>query len=449
MPDAATATASSPATGFADRHHGQTAADTAAMLEAVGAASVEELIDADGAGDDPGARGVGRCRAARTQAEALAEIRATADRNQVVPSLLGCGYHGTHTPPVILRNVLENPLWYTPYTPYQAEIAQGRLEGLLNFQTVVSDLTGLPIAGASLLDEATAAAEAMAMCHGQARGRSGASWRTLAATRRRWRCCGRGRAGWGLSWWLQMSLQRRPGALAEEDVSGVLVQNPTTDGRLIPTDSLEKLAARTHEHGALLVAAADPLALLLLPGPGESGADVAVGSAQRFGVPLGFGGPHPAYLSTREDLARKMPGRLIGVSRDARGNPALRMAIQTREQHIKRDRATSNICTAQALLANVAGFYCVWHGADGLRKIARSVNATAVALRKRCTPAASRPAERFPHGAPSSTRWCSNPSTRRPSTGPPCTASTSAAFRMAASGSRWTRRRRVKCSTSC
>lgn len=366
--------------GFADRHHGQSEADLAAMLEAVGVSDLEELIERT----VPASIRLSReldLPEARTEAEALAEIRAIADRNVVTPPLLGCGYHGTHTPPVILRNVLENPLWYTPYTPYQAEIAQGRLEGLLNFQTVISDLTGLPIAGASLLDEATAAAEAMAMCHGHARGRkprfcvdAGCHPQTLSVLRTR-------ASGLGIELAIgDVAAGEAADTLAGGDVSGVFVQNPTTDGRLIPEATLEAIAARVHEHGALLVAACDPLSLLLLEAPASWGADIAIGSAQRFGVPLGFGGPHPAFLSTREDLARKMPGRLIGVSRDARGNPALRMAIQTREQHIKRDRATSNICTAQALLANVAGFYCVWHGAEGLRAIARHCVALASGL---------------------------------------------------------------------
>ena len=387
MPDAATAVTpripgtSSPDAAFAARHHGQTEADTRAMLDSVGAASVGELIDRI---VPPGIR-LDRELQLRdteplTEAEALARLRAIADRNVVSVSMIGCGYHGTHTPPVILRNVIENPLWYTPYTPYQAEIAQGRLEGLLNFQTLISDLTGLPLANASLLDEATAAAEAMAMCHGQARQKKPRFFadaachpQTLAVLRTRAR-------GLGIELLTGDPVADAAEALAAGDVSGVLVQNPDTDGRVRPAAEVEQLAARTHEHGGLLVVAADPLALVLLDAPGPLGADIAVGSAQRFGVPLGFGGPHPAYLATKEDLARKMPGRIIGVSRDARGNPALRMAIQTREQHIKRDRATSNICTSQALLANVAGFYAGWHGASGLRAIAREVSGLAVGL---------------------------------------------------------------------
>ena len=383
MPDAATASpaVSTPDAAFAGRHHGQTEEDAAAMLDVVGVGSIGELIDAVVPAGIRLDRELELTDATPlTEAEALARIRGIADRNVVSTSMIGCGYHGTHTPPVILRNVLENPLWYTPYTPYQAEIAQGRLEGLLNFQTLIADLTGLAVANASLLDEATAAAEAMAMCHGQARGRQPRFFadaachpQTLAVLRTRAR-------GLGIDLVLGDPVADAADALAAGDVSGVLIQNPDTNGRVRPAAEIEQLAARTHEHGGLLVVAADPLALVLLNAPGTLGADIAVGSAQRFGVPMGYGGPHPAYLATKEELARKMPGRIIGVSRDARGNPALRMAIQTREQHIKRDRATSNICTAQALLANVAVFYAVWHGAEGLRAIARRVCGLAAGL---------------------------------------------------------------------
>jgi len=312
--------------------------------------------------------------AARGEQEALAHLRAKAAKNQVFRSFLGMGYHGCVTPGVILRNVLENPGWYTAYTPYQAEIAQGRLEALLNFQTMVADLTGLPMANASLLDEATAAAEAMHMAHALARGSSRAFFvaedchpQTIAVVQTRARPLG---------------IDVRVGPTSAVDLQaggffGVLVQYPTTDGRV---KDYADLAARTHAAGALFVVAADLLALTLLRAPGEFGADVCVGSAQRFGVPMGFGGPHAAFLSTREELKRVLPGRLIGVSHDAEGKTAYRMALQTREQHIRRDKATSNICTAQVLLAVMASMYAVYHGPKGLRAIARRVHALTVAL---------------------------------------------------------------------
>ncbi len=295
-----------------------------------------------------------------------------ARKNEVCRSFLGMGYHDCVTPGVIQRNVLENPGWYTQYTPYQSEISQGRLEALLNFQTMVADLTGLPVANASLLDEATAAAEAMHLCRAAARAPGDVFWvaadchpQTIAVVRTRAEAAG---------------IEVRVGDPAAADldgVFGVLVQYPATDGRIA---DYAPLAARAHAAGALFVAAADLLALALLRPPGEFGADVAVGSAQRFGVPLGYGGPHAAYLSTREELKRLIPGRIIGVSRDRTGKTAYRMAMQTREQHIRREKATSNICTAQVLLAVMAGFYAVYHGPDGLRAIARRVHALAAAL---------------------------------------------------------------------
>ena len=275
------------------------------------------------------------------------------------------GYYDCITPPVMQRNVLENPGWYTQYTPYQAEIAQGRLEALLNFQTMVADLTGLPLANASLLDEATAAAEAMGMCHNLVRDRKGffvaedCHPQTIAVVRTRAEPLG---------------IEVHVGPVdtvdvAAQDLFGVLVQYPATDGRIV---DYAALAERVHAGGALLVAAADLLALTLLRPPGEFGADVCVGSSQRFGVPLGFGGPHAAFLSTRDDYKRQIPGRIVGVSKDRHGNPALRLALQTREQHIRRDKATSNICTAQVLLAVMASMYAVYHGPEGLYAIARA-----------------------------------------------------------------------------
>jgi len=370
------------------------------MLAAVGVGSLEELADAvvpsdirrDGpltigfADGDPGPL---------DEAGVLERLRGLGAKNRVMTSMIGQGYHGTHVPPVIQRCVLENPLWYTPYTPYQAELAQGRLEALLNFQTLVSDLTGLPLANASLLDEATAAAEAMAMCVAVGRGKrdvfvadAACHPQTLAVLRTR-------ASGLGVSLaivdcrlpicdWLTDAewvvgtnpIENRKSKI-ENDLAGVLVQYPDTFGVV---RDYEGLAERVHEAGAMLVAAADPLALVLLEEPGAWGADIAVGSMQRFGVPMGFGGPHAAYLATHEKHARKMPGRIVGVSRDARGQPAYRLAIQTREQHIKRDRATSNICTAQVLLAVMAGFYAVYHGPDGLRRIAERVHGHARSL---------------------------------------------------------------------
>ena len=297
-----------------------------------------------------------------------------ASENQVLRSYLGMGYHGTITPPVIQRNILENPGWYTQYTPYQAEISQGRLEALLVFQTMVEDLTGLPLAGASLLDEATAAAEAMTLCaRVKRRTGGGRFWvaddahpQTLAVIRTRAEALG-----------IEVSVASPGDFEFDGDGFGCLLQYPTTDGRI---EDYGPLVERAHDAGAMVVCAADLLALTLLRPPGEFGCDVAVGSAQRFGVPMGFGGPHAAYLATREEHKRQIPGRLIGVSRDAHGRPALRMAMQTREQHIRRDRATSNICTAQVLLAIMAGMYGVYHGPEGLVAIARRVRALTGAL---------------------------------------------------------------------
>ncbi len=363
----------SPSDTFIHRHIGPGENDIRDMLAALGYASLDELTDATlPAGirlREPLALGP-----ARGEHEMLRELKAMASRNQVWRSLIGMGYYETITPPVILRNVMENPGWYTQYTPYQAEIAQGRLEALINFQTMVADMTGLPLANASLLDEATAAAEAMTMCHRLAGGERNTFFvaedchpQTIAVVKTRAQplgievCVGRAEAT----------------ALPREGLFGVLVQYPATDGRI---GDHRGLAKRAHEAGALVVAATDLLALALIAPPGEWGADIAIGSAQRFGVPMGFGGPHAAFMSTKEAYARQMPGRLVGVSKDAQGRAAYRLAIQTREQHIRREKATSNICTAQVLLAIMAGMYAVYHGPSGLRRIAARVHAYATLM---------------------------------------------------------------------
>src|SRR5690606_23414036 len=291
-----------------------------------------------------------------TEAEVLAEARSIAARNRILRSCIGMGYYDCITPPVILRNVLENPGWYTAYTPYQAEIAQGRLEALLNFQTMVIDLTGLPIANASLLDEATGAAEAMAMSYA-AKGSDQKNTffvsadchpQTIEVVRTRAEARG-----------IDVVVGDHRGATFDGSIFGVLLQYPATDGRV---EDLRGICDAAHAADALVTMATDLLALTLLVPPGEVGADIAVGSSQRFGVPMGYGGPHAVFFSTRDEFKRNIPGRIIGVSRDRRGRPALRMALQTREQHIRREKATSNICTAQVLLAVVAGMYAVYHG---------------------------------------------------------------------------------------
>ncbi len=362
---------------FVPRHIGPSDAQVAQMLADLGLGSLDALVEQT----VPESIRLNRpldLGAPAGEHETLARLRAIADQNVVLRSCIGAGYYDTITPPVILRNILENPGWYTQYTPYQAEIAQGRLEALLNFQTMVADLTGLPLANSSLLDEGTAAAEAMSMCRAAATDNRQAGRdvffvaddchpQTIAVVRTRCRSLG-----------VRCVVGKASDAPALGDkLAGVLLQYPTTDGRI---DNYEPLAARVHEQGGMVVVATDLLALTLLRPPGEFGADIVVGSAQRFGVPMGFGGPHAAFMSTRTEHARKLPGRLVGVSKDSAGNPAFRLAIQTREQHIRREKATSNICTAQVLLAVMAGMYGVYHGPEGLRRIARRVHAYAVAL---------------------------------------------------------------------
>ena len=357
---------------FADRHIGPRPDDLAAMLDTIGVASVDQLIAEtvpstirDDELDLPPALGEGA---------ALERLRSYADRNQVLTSLIGLGYADTVVPPVVRRNVLENPAWYTAYTPYQPEISQGRLETLVNYQTMVCDLTGLDLANSSLLDEATAAAEAMALARRTVRGDRNTFFvhrdvhpQTLAVLRTRAEPTGvrllvgdvdeLGRDGLG------------------DDLFGALFSYPTSTGAV---HDWSTAIDRVHGHGGLAIVATDLLACVLLRSPGELGADVAVGSAQRFGVPLGFGGPHAGFMAVRSSAARSLPGRLVGVSTDTGGRPALRLALQTREQHIRREKATSNICTAQVLLANMAGLYASWHGPEGLRRIATRVHGLTV-----------------------------------------------------------------------
>jgi glycine dehydrogenase len=350
---------------FVRRHIGPRSEDAAAMLKLLGHPSLEAMVDAA----VPKAIRLAKplqLPAARSEHEALAALKEIASQNQVCRSFIGMGYYDCITPAVIQRNVLENPGWYTQYTPYQAEISQGRLEALLNFQTMVADLTGLDIANASLLDEATACAEAMTMCHRLADGRNiffvseTCHPQNIEVIQTRAKALG-----------TEVVVGSHERFSFTENVFGALVQYPDTFGAI---HDYSGFAAKAHAAGALLTVATDLLALTLIKPPGEFSADIAVGSAQRFGVPLGYGGPHAAFFATRDEFKRQMPGRLVGVSRDSRSKPALRLALGTREQHIRREKATSNICTAQALLANMASMYAVYHGPEGLKKIAQQVH---------------------------------------------------------------------------
>ncbi|SDJ23720.1 glycine dehydrogenase (decarboxylating) alpha subunit /glycine dehydrogenase (decarboxylating) beta subunit [Frankineae bacterium MT45] len=364
---------------FVARHIGVSAAsDRERMLNAIGHDSLESLLAQAIPGTirehDPL-----KLPAASSEAEVASELRELAGRNRELISMIGLGYYDTITPAVIRRNVLESPAWYTAYTPYQPEISQGRLEALLNFQTMIEDLTALPVAGASLLDEGTAAAEAMTLMHRATRGKntivvdSQVLPQTLAVLQTRAEPIGLKIVVDDLD----ESSAPLSGLDCADDIFGVLVQYPGANGRV---RELEPIVTAAHELGALVTVAADLLALTLLTPPGDAGADIAVGSAQRFGVPMGFGGPHAGYMSTRAGLERQMPGRLVGVSVDADGKPAYRLALQTREQHIRREKATSNICTAQVLLANMAGLYAAYHGPAGLREIARRTHRFATVL---------------------------------------------------------------------
>ncbi len=362
-------------TNFAGRHIGPDDEAIATMLDVIGVESLAELaaeavpagiLDAlTASGATPG---LDRLPPPASEAEALAELRAMADANTVAVSMIGQGYYDTLTPPVLLRNIMENPAWYTAYTPYQPEISQGRLEALLNFQTMVADLTGLEVANASMLDEGTAAAEAMTLMQRAVRGKTAGRLvidadlygQTAAVLATRAEPLG-----------IEIVTADLPDGLPDGEFFGVIAQLPGASGRIIDWSTL---VAEAHQRGALVAVGADLLALTLITPPGEIDADVAFGTTQRFGVPMGFGGPHAGYLAVRAKHARQLPGRLVGVSRDVDGSPAYRLALQTREQHIRRDKATSNICTAQVLLAVMAAMYASYHGADGLTGIARRVH---------------------------------------------------------------------------
>ena len=356
------------ADSFVARHIGPSERDIAEMLGAIGIESLDALIR-ETVPDQIRLRSELALPPVADESTVIAELRALAAQNSGTKSLIGQGYYGTHTPPVILRNVMENPGWYTAYTPYQAEIAQGRLEAILNFQTMICDLTGMEIANASLLDEATAAAEAITLAFGACKTKSNVILlaadlhpQTLAVLETR-------AAPQGIA--LRRMAPGDLAAIRAEKPAAIVLQYPGSSGVL---RDLQPEIETVHEVGGLAIVSADLLALTVLLSPGDMGADIVVGSAQRFGVPMGFGGPHAGFFATRDKFKRQMPGRLVGISQDANGAAALRLALQTREQHIRREKATSNICTAQVLLAVIAGFYAVWHGPDGLRRIAQRVN---------------------------------------------------------------------------
>jgi glycine dehydrogenase len=360
---------------FLPRHIGPDANAQAEMLAFVGASSLEDLLKkvVPAAIHSPTPL---QLPAAQSETEVIAHLRALADKNIVAKNFLGQGYHGTITPPVILRNILENPAWYTAYTPYQPEISQGRLEALINYQTMICDLTGMEISNASLLDEATAAAEAMTLAQRVAKGAAAKSMnfivagdchpQTIALLKTRAEPLG-----------IKLLVGFAPTLMAENDYFGVLAQYPSTTGLI---HDLRPVAEQAHAQGAIFCCAADLLALTLLEAPGAWGADIVVGSAQRFGVPMGFGGPHAGYMGTRDAYKRSLPGRLAGVTIDTHGDRAYRLTLQTREQHIRREKATSNICTAQVLLAVIAGMYAVYHGPRGLKAIAERVHGLAAAF---------------------------------------------------------------------
>src|SRR4051812_7586474 len=365
---------------FPDRHIGPDADEVATMLKTIGVGSLDELADKalpagilDALSAEGIAPGLDELPQAATEEQALAELRALADANTVAVSMIGQGYFDTLTPPVLRRNVLENPAWYTAYTPYQPEISQGRLEALLNFQTMVEDLTGLEVANASMLDEGTAAAEAMTLMHRAVK----VSSNTLLVDRDVYRQTAAILATRAAPLGIDIVTADLRNGLPEGDFFGVLVQLPGASGRV---NDWSGLVREAHDRGALVAVGADLLAMTLITPPGEFGADVAFGTTQRFGVPMGFGGPHAGYLAVHAKHARQLPGRLVGVSVDSDGAPAYRLSLQTREQHIRRDKATSNICTAQVLLAVMAASYASYHGPGGLAGIARRVHGHARSL---------------------------------------------------------------------
>jgi len=361
-----------PTDSFVRRHIGASSSEIQQMLTAIGCDSLDEMIDKT----VPAAIRMKqplRLGEARGEYKLLKELKVIASKNQVWRSYIGTGYYNCITPPIIQRNILENPGWYTQYTPYQAEIAQGRLEALLNFQTMIIDLTGLEIANASLLDEGTAAAEAMTMASGIAKNKGNKFFvssdchpQTIAVVETR-----------AIPLGIEIVIGKHDQVVFDKNFFGALLQYPASDGAIY---DYTEVISQIHTQGGLAIVAADLLALTLIKSPAELGADIAIGSAQRFGVPFGYGGPHAAYLATKEAYKRQMPGRLVGVSKDVHGRPALRLALQTREQHIRRDKATSNICTAQVLLAIMASMYAVYHGAEGLKQIAQRVNHLTVSL---------------------------------------------------------------------
>ncbi|MCK4707241.1 MAG: glycine dehydrogenase (aminomethyl-transferring), partial [Gammaproteobacteria bacterium] len=350
---------------FESRHVGPDTLEQNAMLELLGLKSLDALIDKvvpesirrhDDMTIQPGL----------TEQQSLAKLKNMASKNRVLKSCIGMGYYNTFTPPTIQRNILENPAWYTAYTPYQAEISQGRMEAMLNFQTMVADLSGLELANASMLDEATACAEAMTLCQRMSKSKGKVFFvaddchpQNIDVVKTRAKTLD-----------IELVIGDPLKGFAELDIFGVLLQYPSTSGEV---KDYQNVCDQAHEKKALVAVAADLLSLTLLTPPGDFGADVAVGNTQRFGVPLGYGGPHAAYMATRDAYKRSMPGRLIGLSIDSHGNPAYRLALQTREQHIRREKATSNICTAQALLAVMASMFAIYHGPQGLKKIAQRV----------------------------------------------------------------------------
>ncbi|TAF52717.1 MAG: glycine dehydrogenase (aminomethyl-transferring), partial [Sphingobacteriia bacterium] len=363
---------------FQNRHIGPNAHETQKMLTAIGEPHLESLV-AKTIPDSIRIKSDLAVPPAVSEAQYLRELKAVASLNKVYRNFIGQGYYGTLTPSVILRTIFENPGWYTQYTPYQAEISQGRLESLLNFQTMVTDLTGLPLANASLLDEATAAAEAMSMLFHHVNKTDNITQPKLFVDENIFPQTKQVLITRAAPIGIELVFGDFASTTLDNTYFGAILQYPNDKGAV--TDYRQFITA-AHAVGAYVIMATDLLALTLLASPGELGADVAIGSAQRLGVPMGYGGPHAAFFATHDDFKRGIPGRLIGVSIDAQGNRALRMALQTREQHIKREKATSNICTAQALLANMAAMYAVYHGPEGLKKIARMANGTAQAIAK-------------------------------------------------------------------